>query len=176
MSEAAVTAHSGTGAQLFHVKTAEAPREFHGWKIADASTRYDSSVRWTELLLYKTLDLRYVLAVSGCSVVYHRNDSRCNRGVPKTVQQMDEHADAMDHDLSRCRECRPGDYLNAPDDEIFNMEISLPEVSVHNTPLQVVAKLRDPGGILSIPAKRLLETAKQNDSDFRNALSRAQFL
>lgn len=64
--------------ETFCVMNGIVPVEFQGTFLGEATTERPSSLRWTELKIYRTDGGNYVLVKLGKSVVYHALDSGCS--------------------------------------------------------------------------------------------------
>ena len=99
--------------------------------------------RWAEIELYKYIVTEpgdelygrqvYLLHTMGHSVVYHRHESDCNRGIAVPVEEFRIRAEFPD-DLEPCQDsylggrlisrgCYPGDWRNAPKETMFDLEV-----------------------------------------------------
>lgn len=167
---------------LVHIPNDDGVLEFAGRLIAASSTEQPGKPRWVELELYQVTDGtgRYVLHRIGRSVVYHRSDGPCHRGV--TVPATD-----LDHTSQPCPLCRPAapGIAKAIPHALISIETDYHATQLCDAASQVLDRLRmrDPmaaleedgdgviRGTYSEPAQRLLEGAKRNDESFRDALS-----
>lgn len=82
---------------------------FVGERIGHASTRKKTSLRWTEISIYRTEKGNYVVETLGRSVVYHRVDETCATGEQITGYQIGA-------DSEPCETCDP----DIPEDIEFN--------------------------------------------------------
>lgn len=149
-------------------------KEFNGILLADVSTENPDSLRWMEMELYKVTDgtNRYVLHLVARSVVYHRFESDCKRGVPRPVSDKD-----WPEDAEPCRTCRPSLWLDAPDDRQYDLEIDRHTTFVCEDAAEMISHLRVgpqsrgklPPGALSGPAQRLLDIAAHRDDNIAAA-------
>lgn len=91
--------------------------EFYGEHLGHASTERDSSVRWTEIDIYRTDGGNYVVVRLGQSLVYHTLESGCTTSGYKVK------GDLIHEESEPCEKCNPG----VPEDSDFNPE----EVFIH---------------------------------------------
>jgi hypothetical protein len=152
--------------------SAGTPRPFTGWLLAEESTGSEGSVRWTEIKVFWTTDGKYVLYICGCSDVYHGISSSCNTGDPMTAEAMREEGV-----LHPCRICKPGDYMSAPGERVYAVEVDLPNVKTANTPEKLIAALREnrdgnSEGRLSFIAQRILRQLRITDPRIAQVLER----
>jgi hypothetical protein len=128
------------------------PTEFHGKLLGVVDNDRHGRPRWAELELYRYVDTdpehvryiddgglyndppivdeanstygkeMYLLHTMGHSVVYHRADSECNKGITIPVEQFAKRAEFPD-DLEPCPECRPPAFADLDDDEELALEI-----------------------------------------------------
>jgi hypothetical protein len=159
--------------ERFNVRDGARNITFLGWKLSEASSQTDESVRWTELTLYKTVSGNYVLAKVGCSDVFHSEDcERENKG--KRHVNLDEAADQagfspdeeLEYLFAPCPECKP-DFDVSP----VWVEKDLYSVVVHPTAEVAVNAMyqtkRDRPRSLSRIARKLLDDAAAKDKDVR---------
>jgi hypothetical protein len=151
-----------TTTEEFDLSDATHRVHFHGRKIGDVSTdNKPHQVRWTTLELYLTAKGKYVLVVTGHSVLYHAVGSPCNSGTPITWAELRR----RDDDPVPCDQCVPAR------DELIEMEDPFPVIHVCETAADVIDRLRQPHKqtgkpMLSRPATRLIIEAARIDPAF----------
>lgn len=155
-----------SGVQTFHVRDTTRTLEFEGELLAHVTTESSNSPRWSVFDLYRLADDsdRYVLAITGRSVLYHVHDGDCNTGVPTSV-------DKLPPDAEPCPRCEPFPFNKTIDAlTMVDMEEDYHNVTVCRGRAEVELKLktRHDGtiGILSRPAVRLLQLAAIKDPAF----------
>lgn len=162
------------GVETFRVRDTTRTIEFEGELLAHVTTESPNSPRWSVFDLYKLADGsdRYVLAITGRSVLYHVHDGDCNTGVPTLIGKLPP-------DAEPCPKCQPPGYaLDADPSEFVDMEEDYHNVSVcrGRTEVELKLKTRHDGtvGVLSRPAVRLLQLAALRDPvfDARSAVER----
>ena len=140
--------------------------EFRGVQLADVSTETPSSVRWTEISIYRTEAGRYIIHRVGRSVLYHDHDSTCNTGVPVAVGDLVNLEDVEVDDLMPCPRCRPGDLDWLDPETVILRELDKHSVDVCDAG-QVYDRLllHRAGGetFMSNPAQRAYDTALAAD-------------
>lgn len=167
-------AQSETEPTLHRVRDTTKTVEFLGVLLAHVTTESADSPRWTTFDLYHLTDgsERYVLSITGRSVLYHLHDGTCNTGVPTPV-------DKLPPDAEPCPRCQPPGYaVDADRGETVDMEEDYHNVAVcrGRDDVELKLKTRHDGsvGTLSRPAVRLLQLAALRDSAFdaRSAVER----
>lgn len=138
---------------------------FTGAKIGESATHRRD--RWTEFALYAHAEGGYVYHRIGRSRVYHRDGSACARGKPV-------HASSLSTDNVPCVSCRPGyvpalkllgegaGYVDLEED-FYHLARLLTAEGV----IEALTLMEDGKPTLSHPARRLLESAAQNDKAIR---------
>ena len=125
------------------IDTPDGTLEFTGKLLGVIDNERRGRPRWAEIELYKYLvtDLAnplygqqvYLLHTMGHSVVYHRHDSTCNRGVAVPVEEFPLRAEFPD-DLEPCtdtiirgnvvsRGCYPHNWKKASPGTVFDLEL-----------------------------------------------------
>lgn len=141
-----VTVHDGIG-----------PLRFRGEVIADLSWTYEQAReighnRWTDIRVYQVADnkvYRYVVEVIGRSVVYHRVDGSCHKGVTMSVARISEDEDRYDA-LHPCDLCKPVELDELDDSKKVTVEVDLPKIIKCRNAEQLVGELRGDGSNLSL--------------------------
>jgi hypothetical protein len=89
-SAAAAMGHEDEPGELVRIWNEDEVLEFSGRLIATATTKQPGKPRWLEMKLHRLTDGtgRYVISRVGRSVVYHRYDGPCNRGVPAPASEL----------------------------------------------------------------------------------------
>lgn len=151
---------------------------FNGRELGRASTEKDDSLRWTEIIIYKTVGGKYVIERLGRSLVYHVPESSCDsgQGFPVLGKQLSDESEP-------CPQCRP----KVPEDEGFNPEwvfshertISSAEVvdrpeELHDA-LSMYDKRRKVSRISHV-ASTALHVASSNDPELLNAIIRRVYV
>lgn len=119
--------------QSYVVRNGIQEMEFVGVKLSHASTERDSSVRWTEIDIYRTQGGNYVIQTIGVSVVYHAPKSRC------TKKGSEINGGLLPLDSEPCLRCRPQDHDDPDFDatETYIMERNLSRVKVVEDPKRI---------------------------------------
>lgn len=137
------------------------------------------TTRWTDMVLYQVTDpnvaYEYVLWVVGRSVVYHKPDGRCQRGVPMNVGKLiptDRYAV-----LAACPTCRPDDLDDL--DEIDMVSVEDDRYTLHlcadaEALIEALEDKRD--GSISGLAIRLLNNAAEIDPAIQQAMQKERTL
>lgn len=148
---------------------------FNGEMIAEMTWSYEAAKarghqRWTDLVLYRVAEegvpYRYALQVVARSVVYHKTDGPCHRGVRMTVGVLARDVDAARFlALDPCAEpgCQPLDLDDLADEDRVKVEEDFPALHRCETAAQVVDILKDR---MRGPAWRLMQAACRVDEDF----------
>lgn len=153
-----------SGVRTFQVRDTTKTIEFTGEHIAHVTTESPQSMRWSVFDLYRLDDGsdRYVLAITGRSVLYHVHDGDCNTGVPTRF-------DKLPDDAEPCPRCSPFDRV-VDTSFVVDLEEDYYNVAVCHGRADVELKLktRRDGtiGNLSRPAVRLLQLAALRDPAF----------
>lgn len=127
----------------FEIDTPDGTLEFTGKLLGVIDNERRGRPRWAEIELYRYLvtdaadplygQQAYLLHTMGHSVVYHRHDSPCNRGVSIPVEEFSVRAEFPD-DLEPCCDtiirgnvvgagCYPPDWRSAPAGTVFDLEM-----------------------------------------------------
>jgi len=143
---------------------------FDGIELAhsDSIHRGSNPVRWVEMSLYLTESGIYVLDRVGMSLVYHKYDSDCDRGVRTAKNKLPEGA-------MPCYICRPESerrgetwVSRAPFVDMEEERHEVAECPTAEKILEALVTTRKKGAVgqpfLSLPAKRLLELAAESDA------------
>src|SRR5277367_2869186 len=87
---AAAAISSPETAQLVRVQGDDQVYEFNGELIATATTHRQGKPRWLDMELWRVTDGtgRYVIGRVGKSLVYHKHDGPCGRGVPVPAMEL----------------------------------------------------------------------------------------
>lgn len=188
MTQASERVNGSDESVLIRVRDSAGYKEFQGRLLSHVSTETPELPRWTEMHLYKVTDgtERYVLKITGRSVVYHAHDGRCNSGVPMTVTSLlsqvgdDGEGLVLLDELEPCQKCQPAEpeELEALTDGIVDVEEDRHTVHVCATADAVVNTLRNPksmgsrgAGMISGPGQRLLAAAALVDAGVKNAVT-----
>jgi len=156
--------------------------EFNGRLVAEASTAVPGKPRWTEIRLYAVTDGtgRYVLARTGRSLVYHKAEGGCSRGVRTQ-------AASLPAESVPCQYCKPRALaiLAMLPGSSVSAETDHNGAEVCESAGDMLEKLKMPpefsasngiGSAYSEPALRLLDEAKNSDPAVSAALSRVRRL
>lgn len=167
------------------VKDEAGPLKFYGQTIADLSWTYDDAYerghnRWTDIALYRVLEegssYRYALQVVGRSVLYHRMNSPCRRGINTTVGLI-RRDEARYDALIPCPRpgCQPVDLDELTDNEMVAVEEDLPTLYRCSSAVEVVEVLqkRGHGGQMSGLNMKLLQVASR-DPEIAQAMLRTR--
>lgn len=136
------------GMRHYELPGTKGPVEFDGRLIDVTDTDNGERDRWAELRLYKIVDTNpehdenalgedhcmygkemWLVYTIGHTLVYHEAGSSCNRGIEARVAEFssltaDFPQGPDDPDLEPCAECRPLDYHDAADDDIYELEVT----------------------------------------------------
>lgn len=125
------------------IETPDGTLEFSGKLLGVIDNERRGRPRWAEIELWKYAitdehDIRYgqqayLLHTMGHSVVYHRHEAACNRGVAVPVEEFRLRAEFPD-DLEPCddtvvrgnvvqRGCHPGDWRDMPYGTLLDLEV-----------------------------------------------------
>lgn len=148
------------GMKAYELPTNTGTLKFYGRLIDLVDNDRGDRPRWAELRLYKTLDSNpahddslppdneyrgmygqemWLLYTIGHTLVYHRDDG-CGKGVQMTPVDIPNQAE--DHtQLVRCRDCRPRDWRNAAENDLFDVEITWYSYVPCPTPQKVIRSL-----------------------------------
>lgn len=169
------------------VKDEAGPLQFRGQTIADLSWSYTEAYerghnRWTDMTLYRVLEkgspYNFALHVVGRSVVYHRPDSPCRRGIYTPVGLIRQDDDRYQALVSCDRpKCNPVDLEELSDNDMVAVEEDLPALYRCVTADEVIKAIkgRTPGGELSGLSVKLLQTASR-DPEIAEAMLRTRRL
>ncbi len=149
------------------IELPDGPVEFTGKLLGDIDNERRGRPRWAEIRLYKYVVLdparrsygsqEYLLHTMGHSVVYHRHDSPCNRGVEVPVEEFAERAE-FPQDLEPCadvvlrgrvasRGCYPPDWRTAAEGTPFGLEVLRHTKFALATADDVLQQLRRPAKV-----------------------------
>jgi hypothetical protein len=136
------------GMKHHELPTSKGTIEFWGRLIDETDTDNGDRQRWAELRLYKILDTNpehdehafgedqdmfgkemWLVYTIGHTLVYHEMGSPCNRGIEASVAEFpsktaDFPEGPDDPDLEPCEECRPLDYHEADDEDLYELEVT----------------------------------------------------
>ena len=142
--------------------------EFAGQSIASSTTNRPGKPRWLDMELWRVTDGtgRYVVQRVGRSLVYHRYNGPCGRGVPV-------HASELLRDALPCADCgTPAlTIVQSLPGYLVMREAEHPGVTICQDAQQVLRSLRLPDIGYSAPAQRLLDMARLRDGDINAAMS-----
>ncbi len=180
MNQSAAASPAQEPAELVRVKDDDQILEFAGELIAASTTRQGTKPRWLELSLYRITDGtgRYVIGRTGRSLVRHRLNGPCNRGIPTPVHDLPPHS-------TPCATCSAPslDILRAMPNAKAAQEVSHHSAIICSDASAVLRRLRLNGGepddddeditssAYSAPAQRLLDEASLNDPVIRQVRS-----
>lgn len=125
--------------ELITIPTMDGTIELHGIMLGVVDNERRGRPRWAEIELYKYIDTDiahisdnpdlntysqtlYLLHTMGHSVVYHRHEGDCNKGVAVAVEDFTERAE-FPRDLEPCEECLPDDWHSSPTGTIYDLEV-----------------------------------------------------
>lgn len=155
-------------ANLVRVQDDDHVIEFSGEKVAFATTHWAGKPRWLDIQLWRVTDGsgRYVIQRVGRSLVYHKYNGPCSRGVPFAVTE-------LSHDAVPCSDCAapPLNIARTIPGGLVMREADHPSAVVCASAADVLASLRLPEIGYSAPAQRLLDTARLNDTAINAAMS-----
>jgi hypothetical protein len=165
--------------ELVRVPNDDEVLEFAGELIATATTRQPGKARWLDMRLYRTTDGtgRYIIGRTGRSLMVHRHNGSCNRGVPVPVASLED-------DVVPCQLCGTPSpsVLKMTPRGLANREADHHSATVCSSAAEMLARLRlrgaspadgdEPyGSAYSAPAQRLLDEARLNDKAVEAAAS-----
>lgn len=178
--------------QKIVLQAREGPRSFRGYVVVDLSldpamvidppSHFSSGprYRWTDMSLYRVKDPQvsamYVVYVVGRSVLYHRPEGSCRKGVMSTVGSL---VNDVRYELLRpCREpecypAEPWDFLEDLEDG-DRVAVEQERYTLHKCAdaQDVIEQLSSSGGVMSSLSMKLLQEAALEDSDIAAALMR----
>lgn len=148
--------------------------EFNGTELGRSSTEKDDSLRWTEIVIYKTDGGSYIIERLGKSLVYHVPKSKCDssQGTPLKGYQLGEESEP-------CPQCNPA----VPEDSGFDPEWTFSHERTMSS-AEVVSRPEDLHDALSMfdrkrkvsrishVAADALQKASGNDPDLLHAIIR----
>jgi hypothetical protein len=165
---AAATSSSPEPDQLVRVQGDDQTYEFNGELIATATTHRPDKPRWLDMELWRVTDGtgRYVIGRIGKSLVYHKHDGPCGRGVPTPAMELNFNA-------IPCADCgAPSlNIARSIPGRLVMREAEHPSASVCQDAHEVLQALRLPDIGYSAPAQRLLDTARLRDEKINAAMS-----
>lgn len=88
----------------------------------------------------------YLLHTMGHSVVYHRHDGDCNRGIAVPVDEFEDRAE-FPEDLEPCEDCSPIDWRDVPAETIYDLEVLRHLIYPCKNPEAVLERLRRPSKV-----------------------------
>lgn len=154
----------------YEVETDVGSIAFTGVLLAEVRTDVQRrQPRWTELALYRITKGpntgMYVLETVGRSDVYHRFGGPCKFGRRTDRSELTETS-------VPCKDCNPDATDGSPLGTIVSMETDRPRGFECRQPEEVLKNLKDRyTGLLSAPARSLLEEAVQVDDGIRSLMS-----
>lgn len=167
-NSAAAGSSSPEAAQLVRVQGDDTVLEFNGELIATATTHWPGKPRWLDMELWRVTDGtgRYVIGRVGRSLVYHKHDGPCGRGVPVLATDLDATA-------IPCVDCgAPAlNITKAMPGRHVMKEAEHPSAEVCEGAQEVLQALRMSGVGYSAPAQRLLDIARLRDQRVNEAMS-----
>lgn len=186
------------GFKHFELPAGENTLDFWGRLIYAIDNDRGDRPRWAELRLYKILSSEdneemWLLYTIGHTMVYHRLNSECNKGIAVAAGDFRERAEDAEG-LEPCEYCRPADWETADPGQKFELEITWYSYTPCRTPQEVLDGLRreprckhcnhkphagyrcrecrcsnyeEGPRPLSVPGRRLIEHVKHLDPDIR---------
>lgn len=150
--------------EQFEIETPDGTLEFHGKLLGVIDNERRGRPRWAEIELYQYAvtdedgnmhGQQYLLHTMGHSVVYHRHDGACNRGVTVRADEIPQRAE-YPKDLEPCTDtvvrgnvvakgCYPADWTTVPYGTLFDLEVLRHTRIICPTAEEVVSQLRRPG-------------------------------
>jgi hypothetical protein len=166
------------------VQDEEGPLSFRGETLADLSWTYQVAeerghTRWTDMALHRVLEpgspWKYVIQIVGRSVMYHRSDGPCSRGVNMAVGLLREDEPRYEA-LVICPRpgCQPKDLEDMGDHEVVSVEEDIYTLFKCRSGADVVQTLQNRGGNrdnVSPLSVRLLQAASRVDREISMALA-----
>jgi hypothetical protein len=157
------------GMKLIQIPTMDGVIELNGRLLGVVDNERRGRPRWAEIELYDYIDTDrshvapepsvddheviatygqrlYLLHTMGHSVVYHRHDGDCNKGVAIPVEDFPERAE-FPRDLEACEDCRPLDWQKMPEGTIYDLEVLRHLIYKCRTPEAVLERLRRPSKV-----------------------------
>lgn len=183
------------GVHKIVLQAADGPRAFLGYVIVDLSldaatvvdppalSKWRPRYRWTDMTLYRVTGAvdgltaaEYAVHVVGRTVLYHRADGPCRKGVIRTVLDLED--DARFDLLRPCQEpgCYPTTGLwhhleDLDGNTRIAMEQDRPSIFKCESATDVLDSLRDGAGVLSELALKLLSEAASKDDGIAYVLA-----
>lgn len=151
-----------TGLDEIEIPTPDGTIRFMGELIDVVDNERRGRPRWAEIELYRYVITdprspecgakRYLLHTMGHSVIYHRHESACNKGISVPVEEFETRAEFPD-DLEPCRDvvsrgrvisrgCYPEDWQTAEEGTMFDLEVVRHTNFFCPTPEAVMEQLR----------------------------------
>lgn len=152
---------------LIEIETPDGTPSFHGKLLGRVDNERRGRPRWAEIELYKYVvtdpedpyygEQVYLLHTMGHSVVYHRHDSSCNRGISVCADDIPRYAE-FPEDLEPCQDmtvkgnivsrgCYPPDWRHAAGSDMFSLEVLRHSRFTYPTADDVLAQLRRPSRV-----------------------------
>lgn len=160
------------------------PFSITGRKIADLSWTYDVArergyTHWTDIFVFSVdgETYRYGVQILGRSLVYHRDDSPCHKGMRMTVGKLAEDEDRYDGvDPCQAPGCKPKDLQDLKSTDTIWVEMDLPKYYKCSDADDLVATLSRHGRRQGRPVSGLnmkaLQQASLVDDDVKAAVMR----
>jgi hypothetical protein len=125
--------------KLIRIETTDQPQEFYGRLLGVVDNERHGRPRWAEIELYRYVDTdpahisdnpdlntyggqMYLLHTMGHSVLYHRHEGDCNKGIAIAAEDFPNRAE-FPRDLEPCEECEPDNWKAGPATTIFDLEV-----------------------------------------------------
>lgn len=148
--------------------------EFSGRELGRSSTEKDDSLRWTEIVIYRTDGGNYIIERLGKSLVYHRAEASCasSQGIRLVGSQLGEESEPC----PQCRPLMPEDDEFNPEEE-FSHERTMSSAEIVDRPenlhdaLSMFDRQRKVSRISHVAADAL-QKASGNDPDLLHAIIR----
>jgi hypothetical protein len=188
------------GMKHWELPTEEGTLDFTGRLIHAVDNDRGDRPRWAELRLYKILSDEgsemWLLYTIGHTMVYHRENSECNRGIAVRAAEFWSRAEDPEG-LEPCVRCAPPDW-RLDQEAVFDLEVTWYTYTPCATAEKVIEALRKPPSCarcghkphetyacwcrcedyaeglrpLSAPGKRLIEQVRLLDPEIAKASAR----
>ena len=152
------------GMNLIQIPTTDGTIELYGRLLGVVDNERRGRPRWAEIELLEYVDTDtahisenpdlntygqqlYLLHTMGHSVVYHRHDADCNKGVAVYRADFPFRAEFPVEDLEPCEECQPPYLENITPDTMMNLEVLRHLIYKCKSAEVVLEKLRRPSRV-----------------------------
>ena len=190
------------GMRHYELPAGEETLDFWGKLLATVDNDRGDRPRWAELRLYKILDTAeaqeiWLIYTIGHTLVYHQENSSCNRGIPLPAADFRTRAEDPEN-MESCEACQPLSWQDASPDASFELEVTWYSYTPCRSADKVLDALRreprckncrhkphegyrcqcecrdyaEAPRPLSVPGARLIEQVKSADPEIARAAAR----